>query len=37
MESNSKNNGELPKVSGSAGTIINMTDDVDEATVEAEK
>lgn len=30
-------NGELPKVNGSAGTIIDMTDDTDEATVESEK
>lgn len=30
-------NGELPKVNGSTGTIINMTDDIDEATVEEEK
>ena len=30
-------NGELPKVSGSAGTIIDMTDNADEATAEAEK
>ena len=30
-------NGELPKVNGSTGTIIDMTDDTGEATVEAEK
>ena len=30
-------NGELPKVNGSTGTIIDMTDDADEAAVESEK
>lgn len=30
-------NGELPMVSGSSGTIINMTDDANETTVEEEK